>query len=625
MIYERLAGDRPGLWESALTPRMLAQVASVAEPRWSPDGGHLAYISSRGGEGRLVVLPAAGGPELQISSDPPAQAGGAYSGGFHDWAPDGRSLVYVARDGKLWIVSAHGGRSRRLAEDDGRQRAPAWSPDGRSIAYVRETADASAIAVALIPREGESPSWPRRVSGKADFVIDPTWSPGGDMIAWQEWDIPNMPWDGSRIVVANPESGERRIVAGGENEATAQPRFSPDGRYLAFLSDRSGWLNLWIATADGRDPRPLVAESYEHGGPTWGPGARTFAWSPDGSRIAYLRNDRGNWRLRMVDVATGATWGIDESDGVRAGLVWSSRNQLAFLHSAATAPTSLQILDLSSGETRTVALTAPGGLTEAGLAAPEAIEWTGRDGVTLHGHVYRPLRSTRYPTPLLVMLHGGPTGQFGVGWNGIIQYFVQRGWAVFTPDYRGSTGYGRAYTQALREHWGVYDVNDTMDGIEHLIRTGGIDSGRVAVMGGSAGGYTVLMLLALVGDRIRAGVDLYGVTDLWELNETTHRLEAHYNHHLIGPLPEAASRYIERSPIFLADRIKSPLLVLQGDADPVVPRSQSDALVEAVRRAGGTVEYHVYQGEGHGWSRAETQQNALETIDRFLIRYVILR
>ncbi|HVC33337.1 MAG TPA: S9 family peptidase [Chloroflexota bacterium] len=622
-IHERLAGDRPGLWESALTPSMLTQVAGMSEPRWSPDGAWACYVQTRNGEGRILAVPTAGGPELQITSDPAAQASGSYGGGYFDWSPDGRALVYLARDSKLWIVPARGGRSWRLAEGDGRQRAPAWSPDGRAIAYSAETAEQSAIAIAEIATGGGA-AWPRQVSGNADFVQDPAWSPDARRLAWHEWDVPNMPWDGSRIVLADLSTGERRTVAGGDDVATAQPRFSPDGQHLAFLADRGGWLNLWIAAADGSGARPLLQESFEHGPPAWSPGARTYAWSPDGQQVAYLRNDDGHWQVRVVDVASGATRSVDDSAGVRAGLAWSSGNDLLFVHAASTAPPSIQALSLETGLARTLALAGAGGLAEAAVAA-EPLRWTGRDGATLHGHVYRPRRATSQPTPLLVMLHGGPTGQFGVGWNGQIQYFVQRGWTVFTPEYRGSTGYGRDYAQALRENWGVHDVNDTVDGIDHLVAAGGIDRERVVVMGGSAGGYTVLMLLALAGDRIRAGVDLFGVADLWELNEGTHRLEAHYNHHLVGPLPEAARRYDERSPIYLSDRIKAPLLVLQGDSDAVVLKGQSDALVEAVRRHGGMVEYHVYEGEGHGWARIETTRDALETIDRFLANSVLLQ
>ncbi len=620
-VVERLAGGIPGLWESALSPTVLAQIDSVAEPRWSPDGQWLSFLRTHNGEGRIVVVPAAGGPELAVSGDPQAQAGGSYNGGYYTWAPDSQSIAYAARDGKLWIVPIMGGPARRLLESEGRQAAPTWSPDGSTIAYVASTPEWSAIAVA--PVDGSA--WPRRVSGPADFVLDPAWSPDSRRLAWLEWDVPNMPWDASRIVVADLRTGERSIVAGAENESTSQPRFSPDGKFLAFLSDRLGWLNLWLADGDGQRARPLLNETFEHGPPSWGPGARTYVWSPDSHEIAFLRNDDGNWRLYRIDVASGAIHAVADDDGIRAAVSWSSRDQLAYIQSSPQSPPQVKVVDLETGKDRVVAYTGIGALVRMDLAPAEAFTWTARDGTALYGHLYRPRQAADRPFPLLVLLHGGPTSQAGVGWNSQIQYFVQRGWVVFVPEYRGSTGYGRAYAQALHENWGVYDVTDTVDGIDALHESGLIDPKRVAAMGGSAGGYTTLMLLALAGDRFAAGVDLYGVADLWELNEVTHRFEAHYNHSLIGPLPESFRRYDERSPVKLADRIKAPLLVLQGDADPVVPKSQSDTLVEAIRRHGGTVEYHVYAGEGHGWSRTETTKDALEHIDRFLVNWVLLR
>lgn len=620
-VVERLAGRWPGLWESSLSATALAQIDSVAEPRWSPDGEWLSFLRTHNGEGRIIIVPATGGPELAVSGDPQAQAGGSYNGGYYTWASDSRSIVYTARDGKLWIVPIMGGRGRKLADAEGRQAAPAWAPDGAAIAYVASTADWSAIAVAPVDRA----SWPRQVNGQADFVSDPAWSPDSRKLAWVEWDVPNMPWDASRIMLAELPSGERRVVAGGDGESTAQPRFSPDGSHLAFLSDRHGWLNLWLADANGQNARPLLDETFEHGPPAWGHGLRSYAWSPNGRQIAFMRNDDGNWRLYRVDVSTGIILPIDEGDGMRTGVSWSPRNQVAYVQSLAQSPPVVKVVDLETGHDRVVALAGVAALMRTDLVPAEAFRWTAQDGTTLYGHLYRPRQSSDRPFPLLILLHGGPTSQSGVGWSSQAQYFVQRGWVVLVPEYRGSTGYGRAYAQALREHWGVYDVTDTADGVDALAESGLIDPKRVVAMGGSAGGYTTLMLLALAGDRFAAGVDLYGVADLWELNEKTHRFEAHYNHSLIGPLPESSRQYDERSPVNLADRIKAPLLVLQGDADPVVPKSQSDALVEAVRRHGGTVEYQVYAGEGHGWSRAETMIDALERIDRFLVNRVLLR
>ncbi|MGH9023034.1 MAG: alpha/beta hydrolase family protein, partial [Acidimicrobiia bacterium] len=199
-------------------------------------------------------------------------------------------------------------------------------------------------------------------------------------------------------------------------------------------------------------------------------------------------------------------------------------------------------------------------------------------------------------------------------------------WAVLLPNYRGSTGFGRAYAQALREGWGETDVADVASGIEHAGREGWADPDRVAVVGGSAGGLTVLLVCALHPGLVRAGVDLFGVTDLLGLAETTHRFESRYLDTLVGPLPDAVDRYRVRSPVTHLDKlVETPLLVLQGDRDMAVPKAQADALVEGLRKRGGDVEYQVYEGEGHGWSRPETVADELERSEAFLSRQVLRR
>ncbi len=619
--------QRPGLWEPAFTPATAAEVRNLAEPKVSPDGRWVAYLESYDGRGALMLVPRPGGPARVLTTDPPAALVAAYGGGAFDWSPDGRWVVYSAADGKLWAVPVAGGRAWRLAEGEGRQRAPAFSPDGQLVAFVAEREDAADVAV--VEFAPGVTGWPWRASAGADFVLDPAFSPDGRFLVWQEWDRPNMAWDGSRIVRLDLAVRERRVVAGGDEVAVTQPRYSPDGRYLTFLCDAHGWLNLWVADPDGGNPRPLVPEQFEAGPPAWGPGARTYAWSPDGRRLVYARNEAGHWRLKLVAVDEGASprpIGDPDLPGSFSALSWApDGTEVIGLYSGAAVPPQVVAVNPADGGRRVLAVGAPAGFENLGLVWPEHISWRALEGVTVYGQFYRPVRDPApYRPPLLVDIHGGPTGQRGARWDPVLQYFLQRGWAVLCPEYRGSTGYGRAYTQALRGNWGVHDVHDTLAGIEHLARAGLVDPDRVAVMGGSAGGYTVLMLLALASDRVKAGVDLFGVTDLLALAETTHRLEAHYTDTLIGPLPEAYPKYRERSPIHLAHKIRRPLLVLQGAEDRVVTREQSDALVQAVRAAGGTVEYQVYPGEGHGWVRAATIRDALSRIDRFLVKHVIL-
>ncbi|MCU1429073.1 MAG: peptidase, partial [Actinomycetia bacterium] len=250
------------------------------------------------------------------------------------------------------------------------------------------------------------------------------------------------------------------------------------------------------------------------------------------------------------------------------------------------------------------------------------------DGANVHGLFYAPDHSALgagNAPPLYVHIHGGPTGQSTAAWSPRLQFFLDRGWAVLAPDYRGSSGYGRAYAQSLAGGWGERDVADVAAGIRHAGREGWCDPQRVAVVGGSAGGLTVLLCCARHGDIVRAGVSLFGVTDLFELAATTHRFESRYLDRIVGVLPGDADRYRDRSPLTYAADIEVPVLVLQGTDDKAVPASQAEAMVDAMRRAGRTVEFQLYEGEGHGWRRASTVADDLVRTEAFLRRWVLER
>jgi dipeptidyl aminopeptidase/acylaminoacyl peptidase len=608
---------------------MCAGGRSVAEPRLSPDGSSVAFVAGPGSH--LVVVPAVGGPELVVTADPLVASVAPYAGGAFDWVAAGDALVYVGADGGLHHVPATGGPSRVVAEGE-EVASPAISLDGSRVAYVL---DGRHVAVAGIAEDGP---WPVRVSSAApgpDFAFDPAWSPDGSRIAWMEWDGPQMPWDGARIVTAGTDGGDRRVVAGGEEVAVSQPRFSPDGSHLAFLCDAGGWSNLWVApTEQGSGARPVVDEPYEHGDPPWGPGQRSFAWSPDGTALAFCRNDGGFRRLLVAGL--DGSHPREVASGIQGGLSWVG-DRVAAVRSEPRTPTEVVVLDVASGPEvagpggRTVKVVARGpvgGFEEAGLVEPEPVEWIGPavgglDAGPVHGRLYRPSRPGPVPPPLLVWIHGGPTGQMPAAFNARLAFFLDRGWGVLAPDHRGSTGWGRSYAQALQGRWGELDVADTAAGMRAAADRGWADPRRMVPIGGSAGGFTVLLLLALHPELCAAGVDLYGVADLLELDETTHRFEAHYLHGVVGALPETVDRYRERSPVNVADRIRAPLLILQGSADKVVPPAQSLAVAEAVRAGGGVVEHHVYEGEGHGWSRRETVVDELERTESFLRRHVL--
>jgi dipeptidyl aminopeptidase/acylaminoacyl peptidase len=591
----------------------------LAEPRLSPDAERLAFITNVAARGQLVVMPALGGPEVVVTSDPPPRPVAAYGGGAFDWTADGEALVYAAVDGGLWLAPVSGGVPRQIVakQSDGGCAAPAVSPDGMRVAFV-----VNQQHVAVVPLDGSA--WPVRLSTGADFCFDPSWSSDSTRVVWHEWDVPAMPWDEGRIVVrAADASTGVDVVAGGAGISVAQPRFSPDGARLAYVSDETGWLNLWVAAADGSDAKPLVEEPIEHGDPTWGLGQRSYAWSPDSTSIVFTRNHLGFGTIDVVDVATGETAALDKA--IHGGLSWRG-DRIAAVRSGARTPTQLIVSDYERNTRTTVARGPVGGFEAIDLPEPIAVTWEAEDGATIHGRLVKPTAPSATgedPPPLLVWIHGGPTGQTTAAWNNRLPYFLERGWAVLFPDHRGTTGHGREYVQAMVGRWGDLDTSDTAAGMRAAAERGWGDRTRMVPMGGSAGGFTVLNLLAHHPELCAAGIDLFGVADLFDLNETTHRFEAHYLHSIVGPLPAAADAYRDRSPINVADRITSPLLILQGDADEVVPPAQSRAIADRLRSLGRTVETHFYEGEGHGWLRPDTMIDELGRIESFLRKYVL--
>jgi len=550
----------------------------------------VAWLDSLDGRTDLVVAPAA------LDEPPVVVTAETGAGGGYCWASDDEFVV-AADDGRLVAVAAAGGSVRPLTVE-GEAFAPAVSARGEVACSIERD---DACDVVTVPLDGTQ--WPQRVS-TADYAWDPAWSADGRELAWHEWTLPDMPWDASRIAVRD-DDGKTRVVA--DAPACGQPRFAPRSGRLAYVCEN----RLWV------DDAPLLDEAYEHAEPSWSPGQRSYAWSPTGEELAWCRNEAGFGRL--VIGAPGRRSARELSKGWHRGIDWGDDGVMC-TRSGAVTPTQLVVLAPNGSSRRAIARGPAGGFEATGLVEPRAVAWKSANAV-VHGLLWRPAARRSPPPPLLVSVHGGPTGQALADWNPRVQFFVQRGWAVLQPNYRGSTGYGIEYRRALEGRWGARDVGDVVSGIKHAIKEGWCDPGRVVLMGGSAGGLTVLNAAASLKNSAAAVVALFPVTDLLELDATTHRFESGYNTRLLGALPGARATFVANSANTNVDKITAPVLLLHGAADKVVVPAQSAALAAMLERAGTPVERHVYDGEGHGWRRAATVADELERTMTFLTRY----
>ena len=622
-----------GLWESPITPRLLGEGRRLDAPQWDSDGGTLVWLEGRSGRGVLVAQGSTPDAPRDLTVDLDVRAEVGYGGG--DFTVHGGHVYFVARKlGRIYRQPLAGGSARAITPEFGKAASPVVSPDGRWVAYCHHDED-SVDELAVVDAQGTC--WPQILTGGRDFYMQPRWSPDGKQLCWIAWDHPNMPWDGSRLYVASvnraggslPRVKTPRVIAGGDDVAVFQPEFTPDGRHLLYVSDESGWGQIIACDLQSGERRPLTAEGVEYGTPAWGQGMRQFAVSHDGRYLTAAAGRRGFDRIERIELATG------RSEAVEAMAEYTSVTYLAsagdgdrvvFVGSSPTIPLRIVEHDFSTGQTRIVARSSGETVPQAALAPCEAISWTTAGGEQAHGLYHAPA-GDRFEgvgkPPLIVLVHGGPTSQMKAAWKADTQFFSTRGYAVLWVNYRGSTGYGRPYMLKLRGNWGICDVEDAVSGARHLAESGQIDPERTVIMGGSAGGFTVLQTMVRHPDAFKAGICLYGVADQFHLAAETHKFESHYLDSLIGPLPEAAEAYRDRSPVFHAQRIRRPLAVFQGAIDRAVPREQSDRIVEALKNNGTPHVYHVYEGEGHGWRKGETIEHFYRAVDDFLRRHVL--
>ncbi len=452
------------------------------------------------------------------------------------------------------------------------------------------------------------------VSG-SDFYSSPRLSPDGSRLAWLAWNHPNMPWDGTELWVGEcqPDGSLSRTerVAGGVSESIFQPEWSPDG-ILHFVSDRTGWWNLY-RWREGRS-EPLCPRAAEFGRPQWVFGMSTYAFTAAG-RIICTYTEQGTWRLASLDTETRKL-DLIETPYTEIWEVRAAVGQVVCGAGSATESAAIVRFDPATRRFEVLRRSSTLAFDPGYLSVPQAIEFPTEHGLSAHALFYAPRnRDYNAPSgerpPLLVKSHGGPTAAASSTLNLGIQYWTSRGIAVLDVNYGGSSGYSRAYRERLKGQWGVVDVDDCVNGARFLVERGEVDGKRLAITGGSAGGYTTLCALTF-RDLFKAGASHYGISDLEALARDTHKFESRYEESLVGPYPERRDLYHERSPIHFTDRLSCPLIVFQGLEDKVVPPNQAEMMVAALRAKGLPVAYVPFAGEQHGFRRAENIKRALD-------------
>ena len=608
-----------GSWPSPITARSLVQGA-VGIAELVTDGDDIWWSESRPDEGgRVAIVRRRGDDVTEIT---PAGANvrtrvHEYGGGA--WWVDGGDLYYVEFGDQRLRRLSPGGEPVLLSAEP--PEPGAWrfadgrvTPDGQWYVCVRELhhqvpggahlePDNQLVAVAT---DGSMEL--RELVLGADFYASPRPSPDGSLVAWVQWNHPNMPWDGTELWVGELEDGavvRARQVAGGPDVSIAQPEWSPSSD-LYFLSDESGRSNLYKLTEDG--PELEIGGDFDIAGPMWVFGLSRYAIDHDGQLIVAM--NRPNADMVLLDAKDQVESGWSTVGGIRA-LPGGGAAYVGATHrtDAAAIVHGDEPLYASTPQVH--------GVADGFLPAPEAITFPTGDGAEAHALYYRPAHpDVEGPAgerpPLLVLAHGGPTGAARRQLQLSLRYWTSRGWGVVDVDYRGSTGYGREYMRALDGAWGIADVEDCIAAAQFLVARGDVDGDRLAIKGGSAGGFTVLAALTF-HDVFAAGATRYGIGDLEALARDTHKFEARYLDGLIGPYPEAKDTYVARSPINHTDRLSAPMIVLQGGEDKVVPPNQAEMMVDALSAKGLPHAYVLFPSEGHGFRDGDNVVTALES------------
>ena len=611
--------SRYGSWKSPITSDLIVS-GSIGLGQIAMDGEDIYWVETRPQEkGRYVVVKLApDGRPVDVTPVPfNARTRVHEYGGGGFTVNDGAIYFSNFTDQRLYRFDSVGEPQAITPEVEMRYADGVIDRERNRMICVREdhsaTGREAVNAIVGIPLSGAGAQV--TLAGGADFYSSPRLNKEGSRLAWLQWNHPNMPWDGTELWVADlsedGSGGNPVRVAGGLGESIFQPEWSPAGE-LHFVSDRTGWWNLYRWRGGGVEP--LCQMEAEFGLPQWVFGMSTYAFeSADRIICAYI--EQGFSKLAILDTSNGKLEKLEtpftKIEGIRA-----TPGKAVFIAASPTETASIVRFDLNDRHFEVLRRSSELTVDPDYISVPQAIEFPTEGGLTAHAFFYPPrnpdfIAPENERAPLLVMSHGGPTAATSPMLRLSVQYWTSRGIAVLDVNYGGSTGYGREYRERLNGRWGVVDVDDCVNGAKYLAERGQVDENRLAITGGSAGGYTTLCALTF-HDAFRAGASHYGVSDLEALEVDTHKFESRYTHKLVAPYPERADLYRERSPIHHTNQLSAPVIFFQGLEDKIVPPNQAEMMVNVLRAKGLPVAYITFEGEQHGFRQAANIKRALD-------------
>jgi dipeptidyl aminopeptidase/acylaminoacyl peptidase len=571
----------------------------------APDGRQLAYLADVGGQRQVHIATPEGGWPRQLTivrQDCEAP----------QLSPDGAEVAFV-RESALWVARCDGSSERRLLKTKAGIRMPRWSPDGRLIACYSRLRGWDQIWLIDL---GDPSTRPRLLTPKPGDYEYLAWSPAGHLIAYtmQRADL-----RGRDLYVVEVASGQERLLSDPQRPALLDtPVWMPSGEELLYVGDLDGWAHLWAVSLASGAQRQLTSGPCEDGQAV---GGEAFAPvpAPDGRQIAFVRNRAACFDLMLVAAEGGEPRRISQGDGVWSVVGWMPDGQsLLATFEAPYAPPDLWRV-ATDGEARQLTFSLAGGIDAAQLPRPEQVCFASEDGLRVCGTLYRPQAAdgaTRLPA--IVYPHGGPTWQHLRYWSPFLALLAQEGYMILAPDFRGSTGYGSAFRDANFGVWGVKDTADVVAAARYLQARDDVDGERVGVFGGSYGGYMVLCALTRYPEVFRCGVDLFGDSEIALSYRHGDRAGRQDLQRMMGQPEENQEAYRAGSPVYLAEHVQAPLLILHGKDDMRVVPLMSEKMIEALKIEGKYHEAQFYEGEGHGFDKPENRKDVYKRILRFL-------